>query len=148
MIDKELIENYIKDEVENDCYYCIKRGTQYCPKSSECYDTKYKPSFRTKELALREIECLKERINYLERSIARKEETIEDLRHDVQLDMYERVIEAAKVWIECHKEEWVDNKFETNNEMIKFNKYANPQALLDILNRAHTNEILRKEIGE
>ena len=50
---------------ERDCYYCIKRGTMHCPNSSECYATQDKPSFRTKELALKEIEQLREQLKEL-----------------------------------------------------------------------------------
>lgn len=61
---------------ERDCYYCIKRSTMYCPNSSECYATQDKPSFRTKELALKEIEQLQNNWNELKEFVAEEQTKI------------------------------------------------------------------------
>jgi hypothetical protein len=42
-------------------------------------------------------------------------------------------IDKAIEYINKHKIEWVDKKFEIHNVMVKFNEYTNPQALLEIL---------------
>lgn len=43
-----------------------------------------------------------------------------------------KVVKAIE-YIDKHKIEWVDKKFEKHNVMVKFNEYSNPQALLEIL---------------
>ena len=42
-------------------------------------------------------------------------------------------IDKAIEYINKHKIEWVDKKFQIHNVMVKFNEYTNPQALLEIL---------------
>lgn len=45
------------------------------------------------------------------------------------------VLDEIREYIENHKIEWIDEKFDKYNEMVKFNEYTNPQAILDILDK-------------
>lgn len=74
--------------INNEPFYKISNGTSYdyAPIPKE-----FKPYF---ERLQKENKLLKERIEYLERSIARKEDTIVGYIHEtVELDKYKEVIE-------------------------------------------------------
>lgn len=50
-----------------------------------------------------------------------------------ELCEYAEKVDKAIDYINKHKIEYIDHKFEEFNVMVEFNEYANPQYLLDIL---------------
>ncbi len=63
-----------------ECETCIKRKTLYCPTSIECMATDDMPYYQNRIMLLEENQQLKERIEYLERSNNRREDTILEQR--------------------------------------------------------------------
>ena len=56
---------------EIECETCIKRKSEYCPNSSECYNTIDKPFYQNRIMLLEENKQLKEQLEASEK--ARKE---------------------------------------------------------------------------
>lgn len=52
--------------VRKECIYCIKRKTEYCPNSSECYLLENVPYFQTKYDVLKENQELKKQKEFIE----------------------------------------------------------------------------------
>ena len=48
--------------IRKECIYCIKRKTEYCPNSSECYLLENVPYFQTKYDVLKENQELKKQL--------------------------------------------------------------------------------------
>ena len=71
------------ERANKDCKNCVKRKTLYCPNSSECFDTLDMPYYQNRIMLLEENKQLKERVDYLERSNNRREDTIIEQRQEI-----------------------------------------------------------------
>lgn len=69
--------------MKRECETCIKRKTTYCPTSIECMATDDMPYYQNRIMLLEENKQLKERIEYLERSNNRREDTILEQRQKI-----------------------------------------------------------------
>lgn len=82
-----------------ECNYCVKRKTIYCPNSSECYSLDNLPHFRTEQDLLRENKQLKEVIEKVKTEISslmskyfyEKDFCIEDIHLDKLLQILDKV---------------------------------------------------------
>lgn len=51
----------MSEEVKEECQYCIKYKTMYCPNSNECYSLPNLPHFMTKLDTLKQLQAHKEK---------------------------------------------------------------------------------------
>ena len=65
---------------KEECNYCVKRKTVYCPNSNECYSLDNLPYFQTKLDVLKENNELKEDISFCLHSIKQEMEMSTDSR--------------------------------------------------------------------
>lgn len=65
---------------KEECNYCVKRKTVYCPNSNECYSLDNLPYFQTKLDILKENKELKEDISFCLHSIKQEMEMSTDSR--------------------------------------------------------------------
>ena len=65
---------------KEECDYCVKRKTMYCPNSNECYSLDNLPYFQTKLDVLKENNELKEDILFCLHSIKQEMEMSTDSR--------------------------------------------------------------------
>ena len=95
------------------------------------YKSAYESVLILKDMLIKENQELKEQIILLQAS----EPMLELTKYYGERDKYKFVLDEIREYIEKHKIEWIDEKFDKHNIMVKFNEYANPQAIIDMIDK-------------
>jgi len=100
-------------------------------KNNMSYET-YQKLFKNTYYVL----CTKDYITNLQQEnekLLQENIVIKDVKYMVEETIYKSRVEKAIEYINKHKIEYIDKHFEDDNVMVEFNEYANPQALLELL---------------
>ena len=90
---------------EIECETCIKRKSEYCPNSSECYNTIDKPFYQNRIMLLEENQKLKEQLEASEKA---RKEAIDEIKelydntddttcYDIDKDEKERLLHILDI---------------------------------------------------